>query len=101
MGRFGGRFFFRLTPAYDPVGTLVRYAVGTDVDTVMVAGRVLVKGGRVLTIDEPALLPEAEALGTKLGAVLATGETPADALLHADRAAARIRLITGRVEAVA
>lgn len=60
----------RLTPAHDPVGTLVRYAVGTDVETVMVAGRVLVDGGRLLTIDEQALLPEAERLGAKLGAVL-------------------------------
>jgi biotin carboxylase len=37
----------------------------------------------------------------RAGAVLATGRTPADALLHADRAAARIRFVTGRVEAVA
>jgi biotin carboxylase len=37
----------------------------------------------------------------RAGAVLATGETPADALLHADQAAARIRFVTGRVEAVA
>jgi biotin carboxylase len=37
----------------------------------------------------------------RAGAVLATGETPADALLHADRAAGRIRFVTGRVEAVA
>jgi 5-methylthioadenosine/S-adenosylhomocysteine deaminase len=60
----------RLTPAYDPVGTLVRYAVGTDVEAVMVAGRLVVEGGRLLTIDEPALLPEAERLGAKLGEVL-------------------------------
>ena len=37
----------------------------------------------------------------RAGAVLATGDTPAEALLHADRAAARIRFVTGRVEAVA
>jgi 5-methylthioadenosine/S-adenosylhomocysteine deaminase len=60
----------RLTPAYDPVGTLVRYAVGTDVESVMVAGRLVVDGGRLLTIDEQALLPEAESLGARLGAVL-------------------------------
>ena len=24
----------RLTPAYDPIGTLVRYATGTDVESV-------------------------------------------------------------------
>ena len=37
----------------------------------------------------------------RAGAVLATGDTPADALAAADRAAARIRFVTGRVEAVA
>jgi biotin carboxylase len=37
----------------------------------------------------------------RAGAVLATGATPADALLHADRAASRIRFVTGRIEAVA
>jgi biotin carboxylase len=37
----------------------------------------------------------------RAGAVLATGDTPADALSHADQAAARIRFVTGRVEAVA
>jgi biotin carboxylase len=37
----------------------------------------------------------------RAGAVLATGDTPMDALARADRAAARIRFVTGRVEAVA
>ena len=60
----------RLTPAYHPVGTLVRYAVGTDVETVLVAGRVVVDDGSVLAIDEPSLLDEAEQLGDKLGQVL-------------------------------
>jgi 5-methylthioadenosine/S-adenosylhomocysteine deaminase len=60
----------RLTPAYQPIGTLVRYAVGTDVESVVVAGRVVVDDGRVLTIDEGPLLDEAVRLGDKLGAVL-------------------------------
>ena len=60
----------RLTPAYHPVGTLVRYAVGTDVETVVVAGRVVVDDKSLLTIDEPSLLDEAEQLGDKLGQVL-------------------------------
>jgi 5-methylthioadenosine/S-adenosylhomocysteine deaminase len=60
----------RLTPAYQPVGTLVRYGVGTDVESVLVAGRVVVDDGRVLTIDEGPLLDEAVHLGDKLGAVL-------------------------------
>jgi biotin carboxylase len=37
----------------------------------------------------------------RAGAVLATGDTPADALAVADRAASRIRFVTGRIEAVA
>jgi cytosine/adenosine deaminase-related metal-dependent hydrolase len=60
----------RLTPAYDPIGTLVRYATGTDVESVLVAGRLVVDQGKVLTIDEPALLDQAEAVGRKLGEVL-------------------------------
>ena len=60
----------RLTPTYHPVGTLVRYAVGTDVESVVVAGRIVVDDKRVLTVDEPSLLDEAELLGEKLGGVL-------------------------------
>jgi 5-methylthioadenosine/S-adenosylhomocysteine deaminase len=60
----------RLTPTYQPAGTLVRYAVGTDVETVVVAGRIVVDEGRVLTVDEPSLLDEAVRLGDKLGAAL-------------------------------
>jgi biotin carboxylase len=37
----------------------------------------------------------------RAGAILATGDTPADARAGADRAAGRIRFVTGRVEAVA
>jgi biotin carboxylase len=37
----------------------------------------------------------------RAGAILATGDSPEDALQRADRAAARIRFVTGRVEAVA
>jgi hypothetical protein len=37
----------------------------------VVAGRVVVDGGRVLTLDEPAVIEEAVALGDKLGEALA------------------------------
>jgi len=60
----------RLTPAYDPIGTLVRYATGTDVESVLVGGRLVVDGGALLTVDEPALLDDAERVGRKLGEVL-------------------------------
>jgi len=37
---------------------------------VLVGGRLVVDGGKVLTVDEPALLDEAERIGRKLGEVL-------------------------------
>lgn len=61
----------RLSPAYEPPSTLVRYATGSDVESVVVAGQVVVDGGRVLTLDESALIDEALALGDKLGEALA------------------------------
>jgi 5-methylthioadenosine/S-adenosylhomocysteine deaminase len=60
----------RLTPAPHPVPTLVRYATGTDVESVVVAGHLVVDAGRVLTLDEIALLDAAEELGDKLRRVL-------------------------------
>lgn len=56
----------RLSPSTDPVATLVRYGVGTDAESVMVAGRLTVHEGRLLTIDEQALLEEAEELGARM-----------------------------------
>jgi 5-methylthioadenosine/S-adenosylhomocysteine deaminase len=43
-------------PLYNPVANLVYSATGKSVDTVIVEGRVLVEGGRVLTLDEDAIL---------------------------------------------
>lgn len=60
----------RLTPAYDPVGTIVRYARGSDVESVLVAGDLVVSAGTVVTIDQEKLLQEAEVVGDKLGRVL-------------------------------
>jgi 5-methylthioadenosine/S-adenosylhomocysteine deaminase len=60
----------RLTPAYNPVATLVRYATGSDVESVLVAGRLVVDGKRCTTIDEEALVGEAVRLGDKLGEAL-------------------------------
>lgn len=56
----------RLSPSTDPVATLVRYGVGTDAESVMVAGEMTVHEGKLLTIDEEALLEEAEALGARM-----------------------------------
>lgn len=48
-----------LTPSTNPVSTLVCAATGADVDTVVVAGRVLVQHGQVLALDEERIVHEA------------------------------------------
>ncbi|MGE0802876.1 MAG: amidohydrolase family protein [Lautropia sp.] len=44
---------FKATPLYDPFKFLVLAANGEDVDTVIVDGRTIVKGGEVLHVDRP------------------------------------------------
>jgi cytosine/adenosine deaminase-related metal-dependent hydrolase len=51
------------TPLHDPLFQLAYGETGAGVDTVIVEGRVLVRGGRLLTIDEEALMREAIELG--------------------------------------
>jgi 5-methylthioadenosine/S-adenosylhomocysteine deaminase len=64
-------------PLYNPVANLVYSATGKSVDTVIVDGRVLVEGGRALTLDEGAIIEEARRrapgilVKTKLGALVA------------------------------
>jgi cytosine/adenosine deaminase-related metal-dependent hydrolase len=48
-----------LTPSPNPVSTLVYAAMGSDVETVVIDGRVVVEGGRLLTLNEEAVLAEA------------------------------------------
>jgi len=48
-----------LTPVWDPVSTVVYAAVGSDVDTVVVDGVILMEGRKVLTMDEEAILKDA------------------------------------------
>jgi 5-methylthioadenosine/S-adenosylhomocysteine deaminase len=49
----------RMTPVYDPVSHLVYAAKGADVRQVVVEGRVVLDGGRVTTLDEAAVIEEA------------------------------------------
>ena len=42
-------------PVLDPLRSLVYYSYGTDVDTVLVGGRPLVRSGRVIEVDEDDL----------------------------------------------
>ncbi|HJO72445.1 MAG: amidohydrolase family protein [Rhodospirillales bacterium] len=60
----------RLSPSHNPIAVLVQYAVGTDVESVLVAGRLVVDGGEVTTIDQSSLLEEATALSGRLADVL-------------------------------
>ena len=57
MRRFG------LTPVTDPVRTLIYHAHAKDVETVLVDGRVLVRGGALVALDEDALVERAAAAG--------------------------------------
>ena len=64
-----------LTPAFNPVGTLVHTGQGRDVATVIVDGRVVVDGGRATLVDEGKIRAEglaaARALWTRV-----TGHAP-------------------------
>jgi cytosine/adenosine deaminase-related metal-dependent hydrolase len=64
-----------LTPAPDPVSTIVYAATGTDVDTVVIDGNIVMESRKVLTLDEDEILMEArqryamvaERAGLKIG----------------------------------
>ncbi|KAF2163440.1 hypothetical protein M409DRAFT_26053 [Zasmidium cellare ATCC 36951] len=45
----------RLVPAHDPVATLVLYANASDIDTVFINGRVVKSGGKLQSVDWPAV----------------------------------------------
>lgn len=55
-----------LTPSINPVSTLVCAATGSDVDTVVIAGTVVVEHGRCLTLDEERILREAKSRAADL-----------------------------------
>lgn len=48
-----------LVPAPDPISTIVYAANGTDVDTVVIDGKIIMKGRKVFTLDEPSIIDEA------------------------------------------
>jgi 5-methylthioadenosine/S-adenosylhomocysteine deaminase len=55
-----------LRPRHSLVGNVVHSAFGSDVDTVIVAGRVLMRDGELLTLDEERILYEAERHANRL-----------------------------------
>lgn len=56
----------RQTPMYNPVSHLVYVSRGDDVQTTIVNGRVLMRGRKVLTMNEAAVLGAARALAEKV-----------------------------------
>lgn len=48
-----------LVPSWDPVSTIAYAASGNDVDTVMIDGKIVMQGRKVITLDEEAILEEA------------------------------------------
>jgi guanine deaminase len=55
-----------LRPRSDVAGSLVYVESGSDVDTVIASGRVVVRGGRVLTVDEARLRDRAQEAADRL-----------------------------------
>ncbi len=56
----------RQTPMYDPLSHLVYTTRGDDVRTTIVNGKILMREGKVLTLDEPAVLAEARKLAAEV-----------------------------------
>ncbi len=56
----------RQTPMYNPVSHLVYVSRGDDVQTTIVNGRVLMRDRRILSLDERAVLADANALAGKV-----------------------------------
>ena len=60
----------RQTPMFDPLSHLVYVTRGTDVRTTVVNGRVLMREGRVLTLDRTTVIKEANAMAGKVRAAV-------------------------------
>ena len=56
----------RATPVFDPIASLVYSAGAGSVDTVVVAGRVLLDEGRITAVDERAVLVECQSAAWQL-----------------------------------
>ena len=59
-----------LTPLYDVYSHLVYAARGSDVATLLVNGRIVVRDGRVLTVDESRVVERAHAFAARVRAVV-------------------------------
>ncbi len=55
-----------MTPLHDPIANLIYAARSTDVQTVIVDGRIVMKDRHMLTMDEERILYEAAVRGRAL-----------------------------------
>jgi 5-methylthioadenosine/S-adenosylhomocysteine deaminase len=60
----------RQTPLYDPLSHLVYVTRGSDVRTTIVNGRILMRDRKVLTLDEAAVIAEANGLAAQVRAAV-------------------------------
>ncbi len=61
----------RQTPMYEPISHLVYTTRGDDVETTIVNGRVLMRDGKVLTLDQAQVLAAARAAAVQVRAAVA------------------------------
>jgi 5-methylthioadenosine/S-adenosylhomocysteine deaminase len=66
----------RQTPMYDPVSHVVYASRGDDVVTTIVNGRVVMRDGKVLTLDEPQVLAAARKASDAVRAAVGRGLAP-------------------------
>ena len=64
------------TPMYDPISHLVYATHGSDVETTIVNGRVLMRSGKVLTLDEPRVIAAARQASGLVRAAVAAAPPP-------------------------
>ena len=64
----------RQTPMFDPLSHLVYVTRGTDVRNTIVHGRVLMRQGRVISLNRSAVLQEAAAMADKVRAAVSRKE---------------------------
>ncbi len=64
----------RQTPIFDALSHLVYATRGTDVRTTIVHGQVLMRQGRVLTLDRDVVLRDARAVAAKVAAAVRSGQ---------------------------
>jgi cytosine/adenosine deaminase-related metal-dependent hydrolase len=66
-----------LVPAGRIVSAWIHNGQPADIESVMIDGQFVVRGGKLLTLDEPALIAEADRVGKRIwGEVLKAGPLP-------------------------